>query len=348
MALVPLKSTIAAASLATSALIAQTAPVTDPFEFLRPTVVLSAADRGLLDAGEAIVRVVSGQGRELVILSAARINVGGDRLVAWVRQIADLKKGSYVPEIGRFSQPPRLEDLSALTLDDEDLESIRRCRIGACGVKLSDPEITELGQHVARAGLSWQGAVQEAFRRIVLARAQVYLARGHVGTPPYHDQKTTISPDTEFTQILEHSAFLAQRVPDLAVHLRQFPRAPAPDVESFLYWSKEALGGKPIIAVTHVNIIRPSDRSLPEALVAATQVFATHYMTGSLAVTAITRGAAGSPPYLTYLNRSRLDVLGGLFGGIVRRIAERRLRGEAAEVVQGVRRRLESGDPPAR
>ena len=34
--------------------------------------------------------------------------------------------------------------------------------------------------------------------------------------------------------------------------------------------------------------------------------------------------------------------------GLVRRVAERRLREEAVDVLNGLRRRLESGDPPAR
>jgi hypothetical protein len=50
--------------------------------------------------------------------------------------------------------------------------------------------------------------------------------------------------------------------------------------------------------------------------------------------------------YLVYLNRSRIDVLDGFLGGFVRRIVERRLRSEAADVVRGLRRRLESGEPP--
>jgi hypothetical protein len=98
--------------------------------------------------------------------------------------------------------------------------------------------------------------------------------------------------------------------------------------------------------VTHVSIVRSADPGVPEALVAAKQTFATHYMTGSLALTTITGGADRSPRYLMYLNRSRVDVLGGFFGGLVRRIMERRLRTEATDVVQGLRRRLEAREPP--
>ena len=119
-----------------------------------------------------------------------------------------------------------------------------------------------------------------------------------------------------------------------------------PAVESFLYWSKEQFGGKPVVRAIHVTIVRGvSDEGLPDALVAARQIYASHYMDGSLAVTALVRGAGGSPSYLVYLNRSEVDVLDRFFGGMVRRIVERRLRTEGAAALEGLRRRLESGVP---
>jgi hypothetical protein len=85
---------------------------------------------------------------------------------------------------------------------------------------------------------------------------------------------------------------------------------------------------------------------LPDALVAGKEIFTTRYLNGSLGFTAIVPGGRGSRHYLVYLNRSDVDVLGGVFGGIVRWFMERRLRSEAQDVLQGLRRRLESGEPP--
>jgi hypothetical protein len=70
-------------------------------------------------------------------------------------------------------------------------------------------------------------------------------------------------------------------------------------------------------------------------------------VTGSPSLSAITRDSASGPRYLVYVRRSRADVLGGAFGGIVRRMVERRVRGEAPSVLDGLRNRLESGEPRA-
>jgi hypothetical protein len=63
-------------------------------------------------------------------------------------------------------------------------------------------------------------------------------------------------------------------------------------------------------------------------------------MTGGLTVTTIT-GRGGAARHLMYLNRSRVDVLDGFFGGVVRTMMGRRLRTEASTVVQDLRVRLQ-------
>lgn len=123
------------------------------------------------------------------------------------------------------------------------------------------------------------------------------------------------------------------------------PEVETPEVESFLYWSKERVAGKAIISATHVNMLRGRDPRLPDALVAGKGIFATHYVSASLGVTTVIRGEPGASNYLVYLNRSDVDMLGGVFSGLVKWFMRRRLKAEAATVLQGLRRRLESGEP---
>ncbi len=335
-----------------------------PFDFFRPDVTLNPAELSRLDRGESIVKSLPPSAREVAIFAAVRADINGDRLITWVRRIDVLKRGRLVMAVGRFSQPPRLEDLAAVALESSELDQLRQCRVGSCNLKLSASDIAVLAPLARERRPGWQAAVQQAFRQVLLTRATAYLEHGLPGLPQYADQEQPESVDSEFAPILKNSTFLRTELPALAEYLVHFPAHSVPPAsgqtsvtgnvstdrrpnESFLYWSKEALGGKPVISITHVSIVRPrpSDTRAPEAIVASRQIFASHYIAGSLAVTAIAGGASGR--YLTYLNRSRIDILDGIFGGLVRRIAERRIREEAGDVVDGLRRRLEAGDPPA-
>jgi hypothetical protein len=202
----------------------------------------------------------------------------------------------------------------------------------------------------------WKRVVQEAFRHLILARVNAYQAGGLTALPPYEDHDRQTWPATSFASVLGHSVFLTEHLPRFAEHLGRYPQTATPDVktpeveapevESFLYWSKERVAGKAIVSVTHVNMLRGPDPSLPDALAAGKGIFATHYVNASLGITAVIRGEPGASNYLVYLNRSDVDMVAGAFGGLVRWFMQRRLKAEAATVLQGLRRRLESGEPP--
>jgi len=312
----------------------------DPFLFFRPSVVITPAERQHLDRGQVLVRVLPGQEREITVFCAAAFDRGGEALVQGVRRIEELKRGPYVLAIGRFSDPPRIGDLAGLALDEEDLQSIRNCRLSDCAVKLSGSEMEQL-RRAAVPGTNAKNSLQDAFRSLVLERVSAYKARGHEGIPGYQDTRTPVDLKIEFSGIVRNSPYLIERMPQFAAYLEGYPRIQAPVPESFFYWSKEKIGRKPVISVTHVSIIRGENRAdLPEVLVAGKQVFATHYMNGALALTAVVGGRDGAPRYLVYLNRSRVDMLGGFLGWIKRSIVEERLESETEKIFQALRDRL--------
>lgn len=315
----------------------------DPFAFFTPTAIVTGDDLGQLNRGEPIARILPAKGLEVAIFAAVPVNIDGNRLLSWMRQIEALKKSAYVLAIGRFSNPPRIEDVAGLSIDDEDLSAIRACRPRSCAVKLSADEMTDLQKAATESAGDWKAPVQDAFRRLVLKRVQTYLATGQ--TPAYQDQRSPVSPAERFTSLLQQSAFLAEHLPRLGELLRN-PPSPTPGVESFFYWSKERLVRKAVISVTYVVMTRGHKPGEPDAIVASKDIYATHYVEGSFAVTALMRGDPGRFNYLAYLNRSEVDVLRSSFMGLVRLVMQRRLKAEAASVLAGLRRRLESGEPP--
>jgi hypothetical protein len=346
---------LAALSVAYVALGAQ--PPADPLAFFRPSVELSAGEIQRLRAGASVVRVLRASGREVAVFGAAPIHIDGDRLVSWVRHIAALKKSRAVLGIARVSDPPRLEDFDHLVLDDADLEEIRQCRPGDCGLKITADEIGRLHAAIGGGALQWKPRVQQVFRELMLRRIRDYLAGGSAALPRYDDGKDGPLLGEVFRSIARQTP-IPTRLPRFADYLERYPHAPAEDVESFIYWAKEEFGRKPVVSATHVSIVHPSAAAalgapdgrphggdLPTVVVTGRQLFATHYLDGALSVTAILGDR--SQYYLAYLNRTRVDSLGGFLGPFVRSAIERRLKKEASELLPRVRDRLESGEPPS-
>ena len=318
-------------------------PEGDPFSFFSPVVTIDSSERQRIDRGEVFVRILPARDGEVAVFAASRFDAEPDALVRWTKAIEALKRSPFVVSIRRFSHPPVLSDLDALVLDDVDLDGIRRCEAGNCSVKLAAHEIDAL-KYASGTNGEWKSAVQREFRRLVLARVTKYQSDGLAGLPPYVDGIEPTRPEEEFAGILARSPHLRNYLPAVADGLNNYPQAGLPSAESFLYWSKEQYeNGKPVIAVTQVHIVRPVGPSLPVVVVLGQEVFASHYRDGSLGTTFVLEG--GKTRYLVYLNRSRLDRLGGMFSSVKRSLVERRLASEVKTGLESVRRRIESGDP---
>jgi hypothetical protein len=306
---------------------------------------LTPVDYTKLNAGESIVELLPADEEEVAVRVATQTAARPSQLIEWTRSVEELHKGRYVAAIGRFSDPPRITDLEALSIDDEDLTDLRRCRPGKCGVKLNDAEIKQLREAIAAAGADWKRAARQAYRSIILARAEAYLAEGHTPAASYHDAKNPVQLHSEFAALASEVELVHPGLFPLTNYLSLYPKGDMPDVETFLYWSKESLGAKPIVSITHVVMIESRGQRQNEALVARKQVYASHYILAALSFTAISASPDGTQQYLVYLNRSRSDVFNGLFGGFIRRTIARRLRAEAPQALQALRQRLES-EPP--
>jgi hypothetical protein len=316
-----------------------------PFEFLAPSVVVSDGDRARLDGDQVIARVLPGTDGQVAVFVATRLNAPPDALAAWMRAIAELKRSKFVLAIGRFSDPPRPADLESLTLDPVDLDSLRRCRPGDCDLKLPGRNIEALTAAIAAAGAGWRDVAQREFRHLLVERVMEYRAAGLASLAPPADRKNPRRPDAALSAIVEQSPYL-QKLPDLLAWLKDYPNADSA-VESFFYWSKEEYGGgKAVISITHVGIVRrDADHRLPAIIVAGKQIFATHYLEGGLGLTMVLRDGTNGTPYLAYVNRSQVDLLRGFFGRFVRSALENRIEDQAPAIVRGLRARLESGEP---
>src|SRR5258708_3818234 len=173
----------------------------DLFRFLEPSIRFSSDDKHRLDERHVIARILPAEGHELAALAAAAIDVTPDALVASARNMAGLKRSSFVPEIGRFSAPPRIEDLKDLTLDAVDVEEIVQCRPEHCGLKLRPEEIKRLQHAIPPDGSDAKSALELTFRQIVLERANWYLLHG--------DDE---SGQQRFSTLLQHFPYVQWRM----------------------------------------------------------------------------------------------------------------------------------------
>jgi hypothetical protein len=304
-----------------------------PFTFFNPVVELGADDLDRIRSGRVVSQTIQSSGHDLAVLAAGSLRITPDAFVSRVTDIVQLRRSRVVPAVARFSNPPTLDDLAALTLSEEDLEQLRECRPGDCGLKLADAEIRRMQAALASGGVVHSPA-ERAFREILLERVRAYLDGGLEALPPYHDKSRPMDAAAAFGGLIERSDYL-DRVPQFKASLG----APARDAArvSYVYWSIEDFGRKPVIRVTHVVIVRPETAGLPDVLVGSTQIYASHYIDAALAVTTLERGA-GDTAFLGYLYRARVDVLGNV---LARSLVKRRIEDDVERLFLQQLKRLQ-------
>jgi hypothetical protein len=249
-----------------------------------------------------------------------------------------------VLQIGKFHSPPRLEDLDALTLGLDELETLKRCRTGDCGLKMTAEMIERLHKEVNWTAPDWQRLAMSVYRRVLFDYVRGYLEKGPAALAVYHDKPEPLRLADELSSILQASPYLGQYLPELNRYLISFPNGRLPESENFLYWSQEKFGFKPVVSVTHVTICKVARGSATSYVIVSKQIYADHYFTGSLGSAAFVdkdRQRPGADAYLIYLNRTRVDLLQGLFSGLKRFFIRRRVLDGTDKYLRLVKQRLE-------
>ena len=277
---------------------------------------------------------------EIGVAGAVLVNAPKARFMDRARDIVRFKRGPDVLQIGRFSNPPKIEDLAALTVDADDFDP-RSCRLHDCDTRLPADVIQRIEREFDSNAPDADARASALFKQLLLDNVSAYVSGGPGRMLQYDDGFRPIGPVDEFVGILQNMPAIGALVPGLPEHLRGFPEQRVAGAEDFLYWSKEKFGIAPFITVTHVTIVCGATRT---CVMTTKDVYSSRYIDASVALT-VASESARSPNafYLVYANRSRANALKGRFSGLRRTIAERRARASVDENLKALKAELEKG-----
>ena len=310
----------------------------DPRALLRSIAGFSAEDLARLDRGEPVARALETERREVAIAGAVRIKAARERLLARYRDISTLKASDVVLQLGPISSVPRPEDFEALTFEGYDLDTIRECEPGDCGVRLSTWQLDRFRRDVNWQAPDWRHQAGALWRNLLAEYARTYLSRGTLAD--YRNKAEPLNVADEFAILFDRSRPLGTAVPGFFAYFEQFPGKSLSGVENILYWSKDDFGLRPVTSITHLALYSPPRDSREPAVIGTRQIYATHYFDAALGFTlAFDDGASGF--YMVCLNRARTRSLASFTRAIVRGIVVRRSREAAEQMLRATKRSLE-------
>ena len=285
--------------------------------------------------GDTVARTTHADSSAVALAVASTMAAPAAFYLEQLRDIESFKKSPEVHQIGRFGRQPSVADLAALTVEPSDVNDLKSCRAGDCGFKLDDEGIRALASREAR-----MDSASAAMRRHLAAYTQRYLQSGNASLIEYHDASRPRRLADDLRLILEHSPYLRRAWPALDHAIGAFSGSLPAGLDGFVYWSKEKVGPRPVISVTHV-IISPVKGGA--AAIATKGIYASHYGHASLGLTILLDRTTDAPrTRVISVNRSRLDVFDGLFGTIKRPLVRSRARDGAERVMTRLRERVEA------
>lgn len=317
----------------------------EPQTFLRKQLAFTSLELSALESGQIIVKLPkTAETREVAAFAIGRLDVPAEFFLKRVRDIVDFKKGDNVLEVGKFSDPPRLEDLANLTLDPVEMESLRRCRVSQCDFKMSASAIERFQKQVNWSGPDYRERVTALTHEMLFEYVEDYLHGGNGALGEYSDKAYKLRIAEEFQSILQPAPYMYGYAADFQKYLQDFPNSRPAYVENFFYWSKEKFGLKPVISVTHVTVYKLSQAYGEDVLIASKGIYANHYFEASLGFTAFIHSKSLDPPrtYLIYINRSKTDALRGFFAGFKRSLIDGKVRDGAKKHMELVKEKLEA------
>jgi hypothetical protein len=310
--------------------------------FLREQIGFTASELRDFDQGKVLVKLPrTAETREVVTFAAMPIDVTADFFTESVRDIVTFSKSEHTLQIGKFSNPPRVEDLASLTFEKSDIDALRFCKPKKCDVKLPVAAMERFRKEINWSLPDGRDRAAELWKQILIEYAGTYLREGNKALFEYNDKSDTVQLNNEFKTLLQPAAFTYEYTPELQKYLEQFPNARPAESEDFVYWIKETFGLKPVVSLTHLTIHRHRRPEGTVVLVASKGIYASHYLESSLGFTAFVDNEAPGPSYLVYVNRSRSDALRGVFAGLKRMLIGGRVRDGARRNMELVRGRLE-------
>src|SRR5205085_2147565 len=129
------------------------------------------------------------------------------------------KQSEGVVAIGRFSDPPKLEDLNSLTVDDDDLDA-KRCRVGNCSVRLPAGDIVRFQREINWSAPDAKSRSVTLFKQMIFNHVSAYWSGADGRITEYDDDKRPILPVLEFAGILANSRYIGDLAPGLPANSR--------------------------------------------------------------------------------------------------------------------------------
>jgi hypothetical protein len=315
-------------------------------QFFREYVGLNNDQIAAIRAGKAVARILDSRTPdEVFVFGAVHVQSTPEDYLRLASDVDSLRKLPNYLEIQKFSDPPQLSDLDGLTLEEQDIRELKKCKPGNCEVQLPSDAMEVFQQSVDWSAPDVANQVNRLAKEMMLEALSRYEQGGNAALGTYRDKNHPAAVAETFRSLLSRSKALPVYLPELDRYLLDYPNAPSENIESEFYWEKVNFGLKPTIRVIQAIVYRGASATDPAYAVALKQLYASHYFETALDITVCIRDQENQKHpgiYLITRKGSQQAGLTGLKGGIVRKVAVDKTRSSLEKALEAMKQKLEA------
>jgi hypothetical protein len=279
-------------------------------------VGLTPAQIASVDAGQVVTRQLpSADKPEIAAFGAVRVRGDAVASLSQLRDVVASRRSPSILQIGRFSRPPRVEDLAGLSLEEGDFNAARDCKPGDCGIKLARSAMERIRGEIDWKAGDARSRADVLMKRMLVEYTAAYQQGGTTEMATYVDKDRPLETPAEFRRLLAASPYLMEYVPALHQYVETYPKGSLAGAEDIFYWTKDKFAPKPTISVYHVTIWA-DPKVAGNAVIASKQIYASHYFQAGLDLMALVTAPDGGY-YLMDLYRARIDPPTGMLSGVI-------------------------------
>jgi hypothetical protein len=281
---------------------------------------------------------------EIFLFGAIYIHAAPEAYLKYVRDPERLRKLPGYLALGANSDLSQLAGWNGFSFDNDDIQSLKNCKVGGCLIQMPAGSIQEL-----RRSIDWSAPdVNERVNQLLQQTASQFLAayqrQGNQILGVYNDKRDPTEVARQFAYMLSYVKALPKRLPDFYNYLLSYPHQKPANVDDAFYWAKVKFGLKPTLRIVHVLTMRgnPGDQVIYAA--AEKQLYASHYFETALDLSFCVRGSEDPNHLAFYLIMtlgSEQDGLTGVKGSIVRKVAVDRSTSRLRAALTSIRDTLE-------
>jgi hypothetical protein len=315
----------------------------DLHRFFRDQMRLGDAEVAAISRGAVVAKMLPSKTlNEILVFGAVFVKADPEEYLRLAFNLERLRKLPGYLGIGRIGDVSAPSDLEGFTLEPEDIQDLKDCKPGKCGLQLPAASMQELQRAIVWSRNDVEAQVNARVQRMAIDFLRRYQDHGNKVLGTYHDKEHPFDVHDQLASWLGRSETLPVHFPELSRYLLAYPEATPKEVESSFYWEKVAFGLKPTLRLNHVMTYRSARPAGAAHVVAIKQLYASHYFQLALDLTECVMANDRRGFYLISLKGSMQQGLSGFKGSLLRKAVVRRTRAAQEKGLNGIKKALET------